>query len=44
MLVFARMSPVNDEIVPSVAELPTLQNTLPPCALLISEKPRASPS
>ncbi|MEI9924845.1 MAG: hypothetical protein WDN50_16095 [Bradyrhizobium sp.] len=23
---------VNDEVVPSVAELPTLQNTLPPCA------------
>ena len=30
MLVSARMSPVNDVLVPSVAELPTLKNTLPP--------------
>src|ERR1700737_3288315 len=37
MLVCARMSPANDVVVPSVAELPTLQNTLPPCAPFISE-------
>jgi hypothetical protein len=37
MLVLARISPVNDEVVPRVAELPTLQNTLAPCAPLISE-------
>ena len=30
MLVSARMSPMNDVLVPSVAELPTLKNTLPP--------------
>ena len=30
MLVSARMSPTNDVLVPSVAELPTLKNTLPP--------------
>jgi hypothetical protein len=35
-LASARMSPVNDAAVPRVAELPTLQNTLPPCAPLIS--------
>jgi hypothetical protein len=28
MLACARMSPANDVVVPSVAELPTLQNTL----------------
>ena len=27
---------MNDVVVPSVAELPTFQNTLPPCAPLIS--------
>src|ERR1700726_2121842 len=37
MLACARMSPANDVVVPSVAELPILQNTLPPCAPLISE-------
>ena len=36
MLACARISPVNDVPVPSVAELPTLQNTLPPCAPLTS--------
>jgi hypothetical protein len=36
MLVFARMSPANNVVVPRVAELPTLQNTLPPCAPLMS--------
>ena len=41
MLVCARMSPANDVVVPSVAELPTRQNTLPPCAPLISEIPEA---
>ena len=30
MLVSARMSPTNAVPVPSVAELPTLKNTLPP--------------
>ena len=30
MLVSARMSPTNDVVVPSVAELPTCQNTLVP--------------
>ena len=40
-LVCARMSPANDVVVPSVAELPTLQNTLPPCAPLISETTEA---
>jgi hypothetical protein len=37
MLVSARMSPTNDVLVPSVAELPTLKNTLLPLAPLISE-------
>ena len=37
MLAVARMSPRNDVVVPSVAELPTLKNTLPPCAPLSSE-------
>src|SRR5450631_374129 len=37
MLACARMSPANDVVVPSVAELPTLQNTLPPCAPFNSE-------
>jgi hypothetical protein len=37
MLVCARMFPINDVVVPSVAELPTLKNTLPPCAPLSSE-------
>jgi len=32
MLACARMSPAKDVVVPSVAELPTRQNTLPPCA------------
>src|ERR1700730_13048907 len=32
MLACARMSPAKDVVVPSVAELPTLQYTLPPCA------------
>jgi hypothetical protein len=41
MLACARMSPVNDVVVPSVAELPTLQNTLPPCAPLISSTDEA---
>ena len=41
MLVCARMFPMNDVVVPSVAELPTLKNTLPPCALLISETTEA---
>src|SRR5580704_12372772 len=36
MLASARMSPENDVVVPSVAELPTRQKTLPPCAPLIS--------
>src|SRR5580704_5439842 len=36
MLVSARMSPENDVVEPSVAELPIRQNTLPPCAPLIS--------
>src|SRR5665213_853084 len=36
MLWFARMSPANNVVVPSVAELPTLQKTWPPCAPLIS--------
>ena len=35
MLAWARMSPANEVAVPSVAELPTRQNTLPPCAPLI---------
>jgi hypothetical protein len=37
MLACARISPANDVVVPSVAELPTRQNTLPPCAPLMSE-------
>ena len=41
MLVSARMSPANDVVVPSVAELPTLQNTLPPCAPFSSETTEA---
>ena len=41
MLLFARMSPANNVVVPSVAELPILQNTLPPCAPLISETTEA---
>src|SRR5436309_4241396 len=41
MLARARMSPANDVAVPSVAELPTFQNTLPPCAPLISETAEA---
>src|ERR1700682_2470899 len=41
MLVCARMSPANDVVVPSVAELPTLQNTLPPCAPFNSETAEA---
>src|ERR1700730_7561145 len=41
MLVWARMSPANDVVVPSVAELPTFQNTLPPCAPLMSETAEA---
>ena len=44
MLVCARMSPVNDVPVPSVAELPTCQNTLPPCAPLISINSRSAGS
>src|ERR1700682_3571355 len=36
MLVSARMSPANDVVVPRNAELPTLQNTLPPEAPLIN--------
>src|SRR3979490_425367 len=36
MLACARMSPPNDVVVPSVAELPARQNTFPPCAPLIS--------
>jgi hypothetical protein len=41
MLACARMSPANAVAVPSVAELPTCQNTLPPCAPLISETAEA---
>src|ERR1700694_2539537 len=41
ILACARMSPANDVVVPSVAELPTLQNTLPPCAPLRSETAEA---
>ena len=36
MLVSARMSPTNDVVVPSVAELPTCQNTLVPWPPLIT--------
>jgi len=37
MLAWARMSPANDVAEPSVAEEPTRQNTLPPCAPLIRD-------
>src|ERR1700692_1507003 len=36
MLVNAMMSPMNDVVVPSVAEVPMRKKTLPPCAPLIN--------